>query len=225
MTIQIYKIVVTPTSARHAYLDESRCLYSISLGAPDKTIDDVLEGLAWTTARFQDVAVLIGDSLLVLTLQIQKGLEYSVARTEAASLAGAMASAVRVAYPSMTVFSSEELHLDGSYQRCLARIRDAVTSDGDLSHSIDRDALEFLNRQARRARLALPKDAAMTLAREYLIQEVAIYSHMASVGWRLDVYLGSELTTLAGIINGTVPSPTPELSRRINVSLRRKAGQ
>jgi hypothetical protein len=101
-------------------------------------------------------------------------------------------------------------------------LEDACAAIPSLAGSIDSDARSFVTRQAKNGRLAQPVQLAESLARRYLIREVATYGYLASLGWRVDVYLGRELPTLARIMDGTIPAPSEHLARRINISLKRK---
>lgn len=217
-----YGIDVTPKSAVETVWKEDRCIYSVSIGAANQTRDDILNGLEWTQSRFPRVAVLVGDSLYAVTLQVQRGHDDGTAQTEAFGIADEIVRMVHERIGALEIIRTSQVASEALFLDVDARLEAAYESVPDFASSIDADANQFVARQHKRNRLALSVDSATALARRYLLREISTYAYLASIGWRVDVYLGRELPTLARIIEGSVPPVSPELAQRINISLTRK---
>lgn len=219
MTPSQYAVTVTPRSAGESVWTEQQCVYSVSIGAANKTEADILKGLEWTRSHFDRIAVLIGDSLYAVTLQVQRGLDDSAAQAEALRIADQMIHVLEQRCAPVEIIRTSEVAALRPFLDIEDQLEAAYRFEPAFASSIDSDATSFVARQEKNKRLALEVDSARTLARKYLLREIATYAYLASIGWRVDVYLGRELPTLARIIEGTVPPVLPQLAQRVNISL------
>jgi tRNA-dependent cyclodipeptide synthase len=217
-----YRIIVTPAGAATRVWHESQCVYSVSVGVPDKTVQDLVDGFLWTKAKFDRVAVLLGDSLYALTLQIQRGCSEAEAYAQALNEAEHVVSTLESEVMPLVVFRTSELASNPEFLGIETEIKNAYFSTPAFAGSIEADARAFVRRQKNRNRLALGVPVAESLARHYLVREISVYAYLAAAGWVVDVYLGRELPTLARIMEGSVPAVSPHLARRINISLQPK---
>jgi tRNA-dependent cyclodipeptide synthase len=220
MMVSEFAVKVTPSSASLDVWKSPRCLYSVSIGAANTTVKDVLDGLFWTRDKFAEVAVLLGDSLYTVTLLIQEGLEETDAQQKATLIADEYLRLITKA--DVPVILTSQLAADGNLLLVESQITAAYESSETFRDSIDSDARGFIERQVQRGRLAGSRGVAEELARRYLLREVAIYAHLADLGWRVDAYLGRELPTLAAMMTGKIPPVLDVLGRRMNISLSRR---
>ena len=222
MTHQPYTVIITPPSASETVWKEHRCIYSVSIGAANRTVEDVRDGLVWTKNRFPQVAVLVGDSLYAVTLRIQEGLDEAGALAKALTTSNEAVGLLEQKADTIEILRTSRIASDPTFIDIETQLEAGHESTPAFAKSIDADATLFVRRQARNKRLALRVEEAESLSRRYLIREMATYAYLASLGWRVDAYLGLELPTLARILAGTVPAISSHLAERINISLIRK---
>jgi tRNA-dependent cyclodipeptide synthase len=222
MSTHSYAIRVLPAAARDTALNAERCIYTVSLGAANRTLKEILDGYRWTVAAFPRVGVLIGDSLYATTLQIQQGLAEREASREAFMEADRIVAALDSDAGVQELIRTSRLQGNPAFQSACVEVMRAYDQVSQFSASINEDAASFVRRQAIRQTLRMTVPEATALARTYLLEEVALFGYLAQQGWPQDAYLGDELPTLARMIRGKVPAVIPELGSRLNIALQRR---
>lgn len=217
-----FKAKITPPH-RLEDLRSWKCIYGVSIGSRNKSIHVVRGGYRWAVDHFTHCSILLGDSLYRITLQIQNGLEPSLASSTAAAAGDAvLADLLAGPYANADVIRCSEIMDRLEFGSVLEEIKVLHEGNGDFRESITSDALMFVDRQSRQRRLAVNRENALDLAVHYLHEEIAVYLVLAREGWLVDVYLGDELPTLERITAGQIICVPDVLKRRVNVALRVK---
>ncbi|MFA5180618.1 MAG: tRNA-dependent cyclodipeptide synthase [Syntrophales bacterium] len=215
-----YSIRVSPSDQKKNLQRFNRCLYGVSVGVVNQHIEDILKGYRWASEKFKRCCILLGDSLYRFTLQIQKGVNLEESETLARDSGNQLLEEISLRLTSVPeVIRCSDVLKTMLFKEKQKEIYILNSTNDRFRDSIAKDALSFVERQARKGRLAILRRKALDLAIFYLIEEVAIYSCLADQGWLIDVYQGDELPTLAKIISGEIPGVEGSLTKRINISL------
>lgn len=218
VTRPLLKVRTTPTGVCVEHLRACRALYTVSIGC-GKPLEHVAAGYSWARETFPETRILIGDSLFEITLGITHGMSGPVAERYSRSEMNRILR--RIHHPSgrNEVIRTSDLVITQEFLRALKIIRAARISNPGFATAVEADAISFVARQERRSRLGIETSRALQLACSYIEQEVAIYLALANEGWLLDVYLGSELGALKGVIEGKIPGVARVLEKRIFIEL------
>ncbi|WP_250510335.1 tRNA-dependent cyclodipeptide synthase [Caballeronia sp. GACF4] len=213
-----YKLISNDKDIDFAKVD--RCLYGVSVGTELK-IDRIIDGYFWARENFSRCRILIGDSLFRFTIQIQSGCDAKSALKQSADQGERVLNNIltQIAHKPEVVRCSEIMK-DSVFYKYKKNVENLYADNMHFKSSLEDDALNFVRRQAKKGRLAIPETEAINISIFYLVEEIAIYSLLADQGWRVDVYLGQEVPTLAKIISGEIPDISGSLLDRVNVSIR-----
>ena len=219
----IWHIKTTPGHALERLPRETRCLYTVSV-PQHQSMPDLVAGYRWTRARFAESAVLVGDGLYRHTLCALRGLDPQAAVQAAAEEGDELLRLFEreLGQPIDHLVRTSSLLRTAAFHRADAEIVGLFEDNAAFAAAVTRDAEAFTRRQALHGHLAVPEATATAFAVKYLQEEVAVYLALARDGWLVDVYLGHELPTLAGIIKHRIAGAPDELARRINISLHRR---
>ncbi|MES2188710.1 MAG: hypothetical protein V4454_01200 [Pseudomonadota bacterium] len=221
--MQYFTHKTTPTHQAEKVFSYPRAFFGISLNAKNTSIKDQVAGYLWTRSHFKHSAVLLGDSLYRLTLQIYQEIDDETAEKEASIQGEALLrNFLGQLDHTPELLRCTTLMTQPSFEANLLAVDRFFSECSEFSSSIKDDARTYIDRQQAKGVLGTNYEKAMMLAERYLKAEVAIYSTLAAEGWLVDVYIGDELPTLKKIIQGSVPTVSPPLQNRINVSLKSK---
>lgn len=198
-----------------------KCLYGVSIGSKDQSVQLVKHGYGWALAHFPRCAILLGDSLYRITLQIQNGIEPRVAQSTATAAGDSVLSELlKGTRTNVEVIRCSFMMAQPEFGPVLEEIKTLHESNKHFRESVTSDALMFVDRQFRKGRLAVTREQALDLAIQYLHEEIAVYLLLGTEGWLVDVYLGHELPTLERITLGEIKHAPDILRQRVNVALR-----
>lgn len=225
-----YKVLWYSTIPRSYRISKDHlCYLPVSLETKpfqQPILDVVVE---WISKHFNKCAVLVGDSVHRLTLQVTRNLSPQDAIDEALRLGEAFIG------ESQAVFNA---HMPGkfeffkcsdikrkrpecaAYQESLSRM---VENNEDFMASVTQSAAAYVDRRFKGNNLAgitLTRDEVMALAQKYLVEEMALFATIAGMGWTVDVYPGKELPTLIEIAKGKYPGVPEPLTERKNIALK-----
>jgi tRNA-dependent cyclodipeptide synthase len=197
------------------------CLLGVSVARSEVDIRALCAAWAWTRERFSTCAILIGDSLVGLTLQAGAGLLSEAATREADRLASKLVSQMSEAgIDAARMIRTSDVIARLRFVDWRNSLFDTYLTAAPFRNSVDEDAASYCRRQEKKGALAVPITDAISISVEYLLDELAIYAVLAEDGWLAETYLGSELGTLARLIRGTLPGVAPILERRTHLSLK-----
>lgn len=211
---------VTPFGAATRITQLDRCIYTISVGPQPIDIPKVLTGLQWTTTTFRQTAILVGDSLCRITLQIQMGYGEKASEIVGRQIGDTILQSLAARANNLPkVYRCSEIIQRQEFTNVVSNIRRLYTLDREFRSSLNADAEVFVERQERKGRLGCSRHRAVALSREYLLEEIAIYNVMGDCGWLVEAYLGNELPTLSRIMDGEFPNAPNTLQQRVNIAL------
>lgn len=197
------------------------CLFGVSVGRTGTDVDALHAGWTWTCDHFPTRAMLIGDSLVGLTLQAIDGLSPAAAKAEAGRLTAKLTFELGSwKNDAPQIIRTSDVVGQPRFDRWHQAIIDSFRTSPQFRESVQDDAYRYCARQERKRAFSVSSAKAKGIAIEYLLDEVAIYASLAEDGWLVETYLGSELGTLARLIRGALPCVAPVLERRTHISLR-----
>jgi tRNA-dependent cyclodipeptide synthase len=119
-----------------------------------------------------------------------------------------------------------ELLANGGFASSRTEIAKLYNRDMVFAESIRKCAAAYLRRNIRRGRsLALPHNAAHEVATAYLMEELAVFTVIGTLGWCVEVYPGPELPVLREIAQGAYVDVPAPLRQRMNVELGLRAAK
>lgn len=196
------------------------CMLGISIGKGEAWLAKARAGWDWLNQEFNCTAVLIGDSLQRITIEITEASDPEEAAALAAKCSEDAAKSLAAFHPSPLVLRTSELCTRPEFPEALWRFTRLYDRHTQFRSAVDKDARSFCERQHRRGQLRMPLDEAMRLSSSYLIEEVAAYEVLAGSGWLTEAYFGSELTVLAQIMKGQLDGVSFLLEQRVHICLK-----
>ncbi len=212
---------------------EHRCYLPVSLETTPfqrPMLDAVID---WISDNFSRCAVLVGDSVHRLTLQITRNLSQEDAKTEALRLGEVFTAENRSLFEAKMTGRYEFLKcsvIEEEHPEC-ADYRETLwqlfnnKNNKDFQISVNESASAYVDRRFEKqdlASISMTRAEMLELSRQYLIEEMTLFATVVQMGWETDVYPGEELSALAEIANGKYPDVPEPLKRRKNVELKLK---
>jgi tRNA-dependent cyclodipeptide synthase len=219
-----YRTLVTqvaPTHLRDTADKLDRCLLGVSLGGANAATFQgaKLEAIVrWIAARANRCRVLVGDSLGRISLEVREGMEPHVAAPEARALGRRYVAETEAIFRRYTTdqvsfefcYGTDYADHPG-FRPYLANVRAIYQEDAAFRRTVHAFGDEYLARTWRGLGQgeASPSERLQQIAREYLLEEIALLSCLAADGWPVMVYPGS-IDSIVEIAEGRYPSlPAP----------------
>lgn len=194
-----------------------RCMLGVSLGTHNiegARLEAVLE---WISTHFEQCAVVVGDSVYRLTLQLlelmpaEQAMEQALAAGRAfersyAPLFRQYASACKFEWLPLSRVSES-----ASFPTHLASLEQLYANDAAFQESVAGFARAYLQRGEK---VDSVDDLALTMTRRYLLEESALFACLREQDWPILVYPGS----IDSIVNlcegrfGEAPAPLKQLA-------------
>jgi tRNA-dependent cyclodipeptide synthase len=210
---------VAPVQIRDSVDKLDRCVLGVSLGGSNAAEfhGAKLEAIVrWIAARANHCCILVGDSLGRISLEVREGMAPEVAEREARALGRRYAEETEAIFRRYTsdqvtfeLRYGTEFADHPSFQPYLAEVRALYDADDAFRALVHAFAGEYLARTARSLGRGEVRGRWQTIAREYLIEEIALLACLAADGWPALVYPGS-IDSIVEIAEGKHPSlPAP----------------
>jgi tRNA-dependent cyclodipeptide synthase len=210
---------VAPAQIRSSLDRLGPCMLGVSLGGGNAAAfhGAKLEALVrWIASRTERCSVLVGDSLGRISLQVREGMDPETAQREARALGQRYAAETEALFRR---YASERLTFEFKFgteyakHPCFAPFLDNVRalyeSDEPFRQLVHDFGDKYLERTARSIGEARLNERWQQLAREYLIEEIALLACLAVDGWTTLVYPGS-IDSIIEIAEGRYPAlPAP----------------
>lgn len=216
---------VAPASATHFGDKGNRAMLGVSLGNANFEGARLEASLEWISERYDHCALVLGDSVYRLTLMLLEGICEEDARIKALAAGQEFA---REWAPLLRQFSG----------RCTFEIlpfsqiegREGFAGYRDALHALSRDNAEFGASVEAFADLylgrgdkldnpyAVDAETAGTIARDYLLEEAALFCLLQEDGWPVLIYPGS-IDSIADLCEGRFPGTPEPLTRLAFLSL------
>jgi tRNA-dependent cyclodipeptide synthase len=220
--------MVAPATLELSAEHPGRCVLGISLGGPsgDKFTGPKLAAmLRWVAARFSSCLILPGDSLARLTVQVRHGSSPGESRAHGRALGKAWIEEHRQVVEEFngegkcefTVKCCSEIEQCPGFAAHHAGLRAFHSQDAPFQTTVNSFSEIYLGRgEADEA-----SQEKVAVAREYLLEEMALFACLVESGWPTLVYPGS-IKTFAAIAEGTHPGLPEPLQSLQFISLRFK---
>lgn len=219
-----YRVLVSRVAPAHsrASLDKlDRCVLGVSLGGSNALAfhGAKLEAIVrWIAARVSHCCVLVGDNLGRISLEVRQGLDPEVAEREALALGRRYAAETESLFRRYTTgevrfeirYGTEyAAHRNfRPYHDDVRALYNANTPFRELVHTFGDEYLARTAQSLGRGE-ADSSERWRWLAREYLLEEIAMLACLAEDGWPVLVYPGS-IDSVIEIAEGRHPSlPAP----------------
>jgi tRNA-dependent cyclodipeptide synthase len=212
---------VAPAHQRDAVEKLDRCILGVSLGGGNAATfhGAKLEAIVrWIAARANHCCVLVGDSLGRISVEVREGMAPDEAAREARALGRRYVAETEAIFRH---YSSDQVTFEfrygtqyadhPSFQPSLDDVRALYQRDAAFRDLVHAFAAEYLSRTARSLGHgeASLNERWQQIAREYLIEEIALLACFAADGWPVLVYPGS-INSIVEIAEGRYPAlPAP----------------
>jgi hypothetical protein len=188
---------------------ESRCLYTVSVDPCGLRKGKILAGYRWVRQNFAEVLPLVGDGPLIDRTAAITGVSPEEVERRSQDLAAALPGALLMSKLSRTY----------EFAEAMRDVEHALAASDPFSGALVADAEAYVRRVEQRGDLAMSREAAMALSREYLTHEVAMYLCQARLHYFVDTYVGRELPVLRKFLAGELDGLLPPLESRIFIGL------
>jgi tRNA-dependent cyclodipeptide synthase len=206
---------VAPAQIRSSLDKLDGCMLGISLGGGNAAAFQgaKLEAIVrWIASRARRCSVLVGDSLGRISLQVREGMDPETAEREARALGQRYATETEALfrrYTSETVTFEFKFGTEYAKHPCfepyLANVRALYEKDAAFQQLVHDFGDMYLQRTATSIGEARLTERWQQLAREYLIEEIALLACLAADGWTTLVYPGS-IDSIIEIAEGRYPA-------------------
>lgn len=223
---------VAPASASNLEFGDERCMLGVSMGNANFEGARLEASIDWISERFQHCAVVLGDSVYRLTLELLEGLDPAAARARALAEGEAfekLYAPLLRQYGKACQFEfirfsqvEQDPRFAAHHQALLAMERE----DAAFRQSIEDFANLYLGRGDKLDAnpFAVPTQRAAEIASAYLIEESALFCVLEEMGWPTLVYPGS-IASIADLCEGRFAGTPAPLTRMAFLSLElRKRG-
>ena len=223
--ISIGKIL--PRISQAQLFSHKKCYLGISLDNPVFQGDSLKALLLWACCKFEQSLVLIGDYLSRFNEKILSACDEKRAGDISIRRGDLFLLQTKEIFNSLPLqkihLTRWNEHLKTSEFDIAKKILDNLfETNSRFRNSVEYDAMSFVERQKKHNfKLAVTEVEAIRLSCEYILEESAVFSSLASRGWEVELYPGSELKVLAEIAAGKYQEEIPQgLKKRINVELK-----
>jgi tRNA-dependent cyclodipeptide synthase len=217
-----YRTLITRVAPAHVR-DEvdtlDRCILGVSLGGSNAATfhGAKLEAIVrWIAARAKHCCILVGDSLGRISLEVREGLDPETAEREARARGRRYAAETEALFRRYT---SDEVSFEfkfgteyaahPSFGPYLDNVRALYETDASFQQLVHTFGDEYLARTMHSVGRGEASERWQRIAREYLIEEIALLACLAADGWPALVYPGS-IDSIVEIAEGRFPMlPAP----------------
>lgn len=212
---------IAPASAGNLEYGGEQCMLGVSMGNANFEGARLEASIEWISERFQHCAVVLGDSVYRLTLELLEGLDPDTARARAlaegeayerlyAPLLRQYGKACRFEFIRFSQVEQDP-RFAAHHQALLAMERD----DPAFRQSIEDFANLYLGRGDKLDAnpFAVSPERAAEIASAYLIEESALFCVLEEMGWPALVYPGS-IASISDLCEGRFAG-TPEALKRM----------
>lgn len=188
---------------RHAYL-------GLSIGSPFTRGRRLNALTRWVAMSTSECLILIGDRLARFTIMIRDGITESEAESRAsaagaevfAQVSGALA---QIPSEGTQIVRWKDLASGPRYDEASGRIAALFNESARFRELVRASAHDYLSRLLNRgASIAVGEAEALSLARQYLCEEIAAFDILLQDGWSTEVYPGPDLPALSALMRGEV---------------------
>ncbi len=218
---------VSPSNARQHLENYNSCFLGISLQNPNFSTAKLVAIADWIANRFQKCIVLVGDSLHRITLQIDRGLNEKQALTQAILMGKEYINTEMTVFRCHAdacnfqfVYCSEVKQLK-EYENYYEQLQDLFAKNEKFANSIKLVSREFVNRHIHLNEQDNSFNFYGEMCREYLLEELAIFSYLFKDRVCPLFYSGS-LSIFEEISEGEHSDISASLKNIIHVFLRLK---
>lgn len=212
---------VAPKRAAYFEFGGDRCMLGVSLGNANFEGARFEATVEWISERFDHCAVVVGDSVYRLTLQLLEGLDPAAARTKAITAGADFARAYTGVLAqfggkcSFEILPFSTVEQQPNFAGHLERLQAMAQSDAAFARSVTDFADLYLGRGNKLETTPHAVDAATAqrIAHDYLIEESALFCCLEEMGWPVLVYPGS-IDSIAQLCEGKF-ADTPEPLKRM----------
>lgn len=217
---------IAPKAKGYFEYGGEKCMLGVSLGNANFEGARFEASVEWISERFERCAVVVGDSVYRLTLQLLEGLDEEAARAKAME---AGADFCRLYAPMLAQFGGKcqfefirfsEVETAESFAGHHDQLRTLARDDAAFARSISDFADLYLGRGDKLDAnpFAVSADQAAQIAADYLIEESALFCCLEEMGWPVLVYPGS-IDSIADLCEGKFAGAPEALARLAFLSL------
>lgn len=226
MKYKIKKIESAPTISVNQLAEYRKCYLGISVNNPFFREQHLGLLLKWISNHFDECTIIIGDYLHRINESILHGttgeeaIASSIIRGDQIELMLEVALSI-LPQNKFKVYRWKDF-LD-KYPKALSekeKLTSIFNSNKIFQDDILQSCSEFIERLVTRGeRLYLTKEEAINQSREYLLEEMAVFSVLIEQGYEVQVYPGTQLKILKDLANKKIPDINTNLTQGIYIDL------
>ena len=219
-------VKILPKISQQALFAYKRCYIGISLENPIFEGNFLRALLFWSSQRFEETMVIVGDYLCRFNEKMLSGYDTKQASQKAQSLGDSFLLQTKELFGMLP---DKKIHLtrwkehlqSGEYKESKIILKKLFELDSDFRASVEKDAFNFIKRQKRKnQKLLVDIEEAIELCCQYLLEEIGVFSALSQQGWHVELYPGSELHALVEVAKGKYIAVPKGLKERISVELK-----
>lgn len=226
MKYKIKKHDSAPTISVKKLAEYRKCYLGISVNNPFFRDQNLGLLLKWIANHFDECIIIIGDYLHRINESILHGItgEQAIASSiNRGDIIEEMLNAFLLILPDdkFKVYRWKEF-LDNNPKSLSEKekLTTLFSTNKEFRNDILQSCTEFIDRLiARGERLYLTKEEAISQSKEYLLEEMAVFSVLIEQGYRVQVYPGTQLKILKDLANYKFPNIDTNLSQGIYIDL------
>ena len=218
-----------PASAAVLEQGGARCMLGVSMGNANFEGARLEASVEWISERFKECAVVLGDSVYRLTLELLEGLDATAARERALRAGDDFARQYAPLFRQygkackFDILRFSDIERDGRFAEHHDALRAMARDDAPFRASIEAFAALYLGRGDKLDAnpFAVTPEHAADIARDYLVEESALFCVLEQMGWGVLVYPGS-IASIEDLCSGRFAGTPEPLTRMAFVSLELK---
>lgn len=164
--------------------------------------------IPWLLERSERTKIVIGDYIHRLNFMALEGLPANQATRKALKIGQQVRRYVQAIVGesqspnTVEILSSAAITETPECQHLLKGISTYYDSDGLFSNDVERELMGFLSRMPSHLR---PQSQAHNVLKDYILEEVAMFSYLYKNGFTIEVYPGPDLRIMQNIVSGIYP--------------------
>lgn len=226
ITYRIIKQRAVPAIAIRKLVGNEKCYIGVSLNNPFFYGKHLPLLFKWIAGHFQECIIIIGDHLNRINETILHGKQGEDAIADSLKKGDFLIERIKEAISELdtkkfTIFRwADYIALYPEIFEEKKKLIQYAKIDAELGNAINESSIEFITRLANRNEPMFVSAAeAMICSKEYILEEMAVFTKIIEMGYVVQVYPGTQLEILKKMARGDFPQIQSSLKRGIYIDL------
>ena len=216
---------VTPSSSKLESKTIKKCYLGISMNSQILEEPKLSSIIDWLSNNYDECQIVIGDYLNRINEYILFGHDKSDAIDKSLYLGELFKKQFENdidKYPNekFSILSWYDLIKNSNYDKLKKYFYDCYNNNLEFKDRIHYTSEKYVEKQIIRGSLFINRDDAVKISAQYIIEELAGFSLLITLGYRIQVYPGSILEIIKDFVNGEFPEISTNLREGIFIELK-----